>query len=67
MYLDNPKEYERTARHWVTTYAKPKSEGSKDEAVGRVCEMGFGKEDARRALVKHGWDESAAVNALLGM
>ena len=67
MYLDNKSEFDRTAKYWVTMYATPKSEDSKDEAITRVCEMGFDKESARRALEKHKWDESAAVNALLGM
>lgn len=67
MYLDNNKEFNRTAKSWVTMYATPKSESSKDEAIGRVCEMGFDKDSVRRALEKHKWDESAAVNELLGM
>mmetsp|Transcript_12983 Transcript_12983/g.23314 ORF Transcript_12983/g.23314 Transcript_12983/m.23314 type:complete len:203 (+) Transcript_12983:269-877(+) len=67
MYLDNKAEFDRTAKHWVKTYATPKSESSKQEAIGRVCEMGFDKASARKALEKHKWDESAAVNALLGM
>ena len=48
-------------------YATPKSEASKEEAIDRVCEMGFDRESARKALEKHRWDESAAVNELLGM
>ena len=67
MYLDNKSEFDRTAKYWVTMYATPKSEDSKNEAIARVCEMGFDKESARKALEKHKWDESAAVNALLGM
>ena len=67
MYLDNKSEFDRTAKYWVTMYATPKSEDSKNEAITHVCEMGFDKECARKALEKHKWDESAAVNALLGM
>ena len=67
MYLDNKAEFDRTAKQWVKTYATPKSEGSKEEAIGRVCEMGFDRASASRALERHKWDESAAVNALLGM
>lgn len=67
MYLDNNAEFVRTAQHWVQTYATPKSESSKEEAIGRVCEMGFDRASAMKALEKHKWDESAAVNALLGM
>ncbi|KAL7528901.1 hypothetical protein ACHAXR_002690 [Thalassiosira sp. AJA248-18] len=67
MYLDNKPEFDRTAKYWVQMYATPKSEGSQDEAIGRVCEMGFDRASAKRALEKHKWDESAAVNELLGM
>ena len=67
MYLDNKPEFDKTAKNWVKMHATPKSEDSKDEAIKKVCEMGFDKESARRALEKHKWDESAAVNELLGM
>jgi len=33
----------------------------------RVMEMGFPEAEAREALEKHGGDENAAVNSLLGM
>jgi ubiquitin-conjugating enzyme (huntingtin interacting protein 2) len=67
MYLENKSEFDRTAKSWVQQYATPKSENSKDEAISRVCEMGFDKESARKALEKFKWDEQAAVNDLLGM
>mmetsp|Transcript_20503 Transcript_20503/g.48167 ORF Transcript_20503/g.48167 Transcript_20503/m.48167 type:complete len:201 (-) Transcript_20503:36-638(-) len=67
MYLDNRPEFDRTARYWVQMYATPKKETDKDDAIGRVCEMGFDQLSARRALEKHKWDEQAAVNELLGM
>jgi ubiquitin-conjugating enzyme (huntingtin interacting protein 2) len=63
MYLENRAEYNKTAKFWTQSYAKPKSN---DDAIARVCEMGFDRESARQALEKHDWDESAAVNALLG-
>lgn len=63
MYLKDFKEFEKTAKFWTDSYAKP---ASKDDAVNRVCEMGFDQESARAALEKHDWDEAAAVNALLG-
>jgi ubiquitin-conjugating enzyme (huntingtin interacting protein 2) len=63
MYLSNREEFDRTARFWTESFAKPTS---KDEAVQRVCEMGFDEASARKALEKHKWDESAAVNELLG-
>lgn len=63
MYISNREEFDRTARFWTQSYAK---QTSKDDAIARVCEMGFDKDSAKKALEKHGWDESAAVNALLG-
>jgi ubiquitin-conjugating enzyme (huntingtin interacting protein 2) len=64
MYMDKRKEFDQTAKFWTETYAK---ESSKDDAIDRVCAMGFDKDSARKALEKHGWDENAAVNSLLGM
>lgn len=63
MYMEDNANYARTAKFWTEMYAK---ETSKDDAIARVCEMGFDRESARKALEKHSWDESAAVNALLG-
>lgn len=64
MYLNDIDKFNKTATFWTESYA---TETSKDDAVKRVCEMGFSQEDAKKALEKHGWDESAAVNNLLGM
>ena len=64
MYKTNIDEFNSTAKFWTESYAK---QSSKDEAVKRVCEMGFSDKDARGALERCGWDESAAVNSLLGM
>ena len=64
MYKTNIQEFNRTAKYWTDTYAK---ETSKDEIVARICEMGFSPVDARKALERFHWDESAAVNSLLGM
>lgn len=63
MYKTDRENYNRTAKFWTDSYAK---ETSKDDAVARVSEMGFSKESAREALERCGWDESAAVNSLLG-
>ena len=51
-------------KFWTESYAKPTS---KEDAISRVCEMGFDRESAKKALEKTNWDESAAVNQLLGM
>ena len=63
MYINKKAEFDRTAKFWTEMYA---SESSKDDAISRVCEMGFDRDSASRALEKHKWDESAAVNELLG-
>lgn len=63
MYTSDRQKFNETAKFWTETYAKPKS---KDDAISRVCEMGFDRASAKAALEKHNWDESAAVNALLG-
>ena len=71
MYLENKKEFERTAKFWTEMYAsgsgREAGKSKEDSAIDRVCEMGFDKESARKALIKHKWDEEAAVNELLGM
>eukprot|EP00560_Eucampia_antarctica_P000976 CAMPEP_0197836942 /NCGR_PEP_ID=MMETSP1437-20131217/30544_1 /TAXON_ID=49252 ORGANISM="Eucampia antarctica, Strain CCMP1452" /NCGR_SAMPLE_ID=MMETSP1437 /ASSEMBLY_ACC=CAM_ASM_001096 /LENGTH=194 /DNA_ID=CAMNT_0043443547 /DNA_START=23 /DNA_END=607 /DNA_ORIENTATION=+ len=64
MYKNDKQNFDRTAKFWTEMYAK---ETSKDDAVGRVCDMGFDPESAKIALEKYGWDETAAVNYLLGM
>jgi ubiquitin-conjugating enzyme (huntingtin interacting protein 2) len=64
MYTADREQFDQTAKFWTETYAK---ETSKDDAVDRVCEMGFDRESAKQALENHGWDESAAVNSLLGV
>ena len=64
MYTNKREEFDQTAKFWTETYAK---ESSKDDAIDRVYAMGFERDTAREALEKHGWDENAAVNSLLGM
>ena len=64
MYLGDRDNFNRTAKFWTDTYAK---ETNHDDAIKRVCDMGFEAPQAKKALEKHGWDESAAVNELLGM
>jgi ubiquitin-conjugating enzyme (huntingtin interacting protein 2) len=63
MYISDRKKFEKTAQFWTDTYAKATN---KEDAITRVCEMGFDRASAKKALEKHGWDESAAVNELLG-
>mmetsp|Transcript_1534 Transcript_1534/g.2490 ORF Transcript_1534/g.2490 Transcript_1534/m.2490 type:complete len:200 (-) Transcript_1534:1371-1970(-) len=63
MYKEDISSFDRTAKFWTEMYAK---ETNKEDAISRVCEMGFDRGSAKKALEKHGWDESAAVNELLG-
>ena len=59
-YFSNPF---LSAKFWTEMYA---NETSKDDAIARICEMGFDKDNAKKALEKHNWDETAAVTELLG-
>jgi ubiquitin-conjugating enzyme (huntingtin interacting protein 2) len=36
------------------------------DRTAAVCAMGFDRDQAKQALEKHAWDETAAVNTLLG-
>lgn len=63
MYINKRDEFDRTAKFWTETYAK---ETSKEDKITAVCAMGFDRHQAKKALERHAWDESAAVNALLG-
>lgn len=63
MYLSDRKKFEKTAKFWTETYATPVN---KEDAIARIRDMGFDRESAKKALEKHDYDESAAVNELLG-
>ena len=54
MYMNDRPEFDRQAKFWTETYAK---ESSQEEAIDRVCEMGFDRDAARGALETTGWDE----------
>lgn len=64
MYLNDRKRFEKTAKFWTETYAK---EADYDAMIKGLVDMGFDKENAKKALEKNDWDESRAVNQLLGM
>merc|ERR1712071_149808 len=64
MYKNDIATFNQTAKFWTDTYAKATSH---DDCISRICDMGFNKESAHAALEKHNWDESAAVNSLLGL
>jgi ubiquitin-conjugating enzyme (huntingtin interacting protein 2) len=64
-YKRNMPEFERNAREWVALYARD-IETVQQEKVTRIIEMGFDEPVARQALENAGWDESVALNSLLG-
>ena len=64
MYIGDRKKFEKTAKFWTETYAK---EANFDDMIKNLSDMGFDKESAKNALEKHDWDESRAVNELLGI
>lgn len=64
MYINDRKKFESTAKFWTETYAK---EVDYDAMINGLAAMGFDKASAKKALEKHDWDESRAVNELLGM
>ena len=64
MYINDRKKFESTAKFWTETYAK---EVDYDAMINGLAAMGFDKDNAKKALEKHDWDESRAVNELLGM
>jgi len=64
MYISDRKKFEKTAKFWTESYAK---EVNYDVMIKGLEDMGFDKASAKKALEKHDWDESRAVNELLGM
>jgi len=63
MYMKDRENFNSTAKFWTETYAK---ELNQEDAISRVCDMGFDRNSGKKALEKHNWDETAAVNELLG-
>eukprot|EP01067_Filipodium_phascolosomae_P001164 Filipodium_phascolosomae@DN1804_c0_g2_i1.p1 len=67
MYKTKRKLFEQTAKYWTETFASPQKEKeSNDDKVRKICEIGFSGREARLALQKHNWDETSALNSLLG-
>jgi ubiquitin-conjugating enzyme (huntingtin interacting protein 2) len=64
MYINDRKKFEKTAKFWTESYGK---EVNYDAMIKGLEDMGFDKASAKKALEKHDWDESRAVNELLGM
>jgi ubiquitin-conjugating enzyme (huntingtin interacting protein 2) len=65
MYKTKPDEFTQTAKYWTETFAKS-NQGESDEKVSQIVEMGFTADAARKALMANGWDETLALNSLLG-
>jgi len=65
MYKTNKELFAQTAKYWTETFAR-ESDDSNDDKIETIVSMGFSKEDATAALSKHGWDETLALNSLLG-
>merc|ERR1712126_130567 len=65
MFQANRELFNQTARYWTETYAQEKV-CSKEDSINHLVEMGFTAEQSREALEKHKWDETVALNSLLG-
>eukprot|EP00808_Paulinella_micropora_P012544 g65135.t1 len=62
-YKKDHKAFERTAKHWVESFAQPPV--SKEKMVEKLVSMGFTAEQAKQALTKTNYDENAALEQLL--
>ncbi|KIY94407.1 hypothetical protein MNEG_13554, partial [Monoraphidium neglectum] len=51
--------------YWTEAFANPDA-GDHQARLARITEMGFGRDDAEKALAAAGGDENAALEALLG-
>jgi len=65
MYKSDKALFEQTAKYWTETFAQEKASSHSDR-VQQITEMGFTAEQAKEALEKHNWDETLALNSLLG-
>ena len=65
MYINDFPTFERTAKFWTDSYAKPRSETLDEATVQSLCDMGFPKETVVQKLTEHKGDQNAALEALL--
>lgn len=63
-YKKDKSAFDQTARYWTETFAKPPTDNS--AKVDSLVAMGFEKAQAEAALEATNWDESAAIERLLG-
>lgn len=66
MYKNDRAMFLKTARYWTSTFAQDTGDKTQEDQVQRIVEMGFDAASARRALEEHGWDDTRALNSLLG-
>lgn len=64
-FKSNYKGWEQTAKYWTLTYATPKKEDDEDAKVAKLAEMGFTKDQCRKALQMCKGDENGALMQLL--
>lgn len=65
MYKSNKAMFDQTAMMWTEMFAKNQEE-SHEAKVQKICEIGFSRDQALDALQRHDWNETVALNALLG-
>eukprot|EP01066_Platyproteum_vivax_P009160 Platyproteum_vivax@DN4003_c0_g1_i3.p1 len=65
MYKTDKQLFLQTAKYWTETFASGQKDSNPDK-IKKITEMGFSKAQARTALEKHNWDETSALNSLLG-
>lgn len=66
MYKTDRENFNRTATYWTETFAQDKSAVSQEDCINHLREMGFTTEQAREALERNNWDQTVALNSLLG-
>lgn len=64
MFKSDRELFNQTAKYWTETFAQ-ENKSSNDEKVTNLINMGFAEDLVRKALEKHGWDETLALNSLL--
>merc|ERR1711933_70755 len=65
MYKHNRELFSQTAKYWTDTFAQENTT-SNEQKVANMMEMGFTAEQSMEALTKYGYDETLALNSLLG-
>lgn len=65
MYKTNRELFNQTAKYWTETFGQ-ENKSSNDEKVQNLVGMGFTEDQVKDALEKHGFDETSALNSLLG-